>query len=143
MKMTYIIAFLLIVGVAVAATSDWQHYLIIDMKTKQALDMGQEVPAKVPVGEEPPANDTHVWVPVTKGQFDQGISSLSATAIDAAIDEGLTKRSDYEEWKNELRLRAVVRLLLKEINVLRKELGLPERTPDDIKQTIKTDLLSD
>lgn len=67
------------------------------------------------------------------------LKTLSAMAQEWARDREETKRADYEKWSDP-ELRALVKVLLEEINALREERGLAPRKPSDLKQSIKTQL---
>ncbi|OGV60486.1 MAG: hypothetical protein A2498_06025 [Lentisphaerae bacterium RIFOXYC12_FULL_60_16] len=54
-------------------------------------------------------------------------------------DQIRSAQADFERWDRK-ELVALVKLLVKEINILRQNAGLPERTASDVKQALKAEL---
>ena len=79
-------------------------------------------------------------LPDTKPTQDQ-LQSVETAAIAWYKNREAEKLADIENLSDES-LEAVVKVLMAEINVLRKQTGLTEKTPEDFKADIKAQITS-
>ena len=80
-------------------------------------------------------------LPDPKPTKDQ-LQAVETAAVTWYKNREAEKLADIENWSDES-LKAVIKVLMAEINTLRKQAGLEEKTTDDFKQDIKTQLTSE
>lgn len=67
----------------------------------------------------------------------EDLEAVEAIAVPWYQNRIKEKKADFDNWSNE-ELRALVKVLLDELNILRQKTGLPAKTADDLKQALKT-----
>ena len=73
--------------------------------------------------------------PPTKAQ----LTALDDATVEAwAKSESDSAKADYEVWSD--KEKAMLKLLIKEINILRVKAGVPVRTPAQVKNALKAEL---
>ena len=80
------------------------------------------------------------WDTVAVGTVAVWVDGASNTNQLGAITEisSTTQEADYNKWS--IREKAMLKLLVKEINILRGLHGLPDRTPAQVKAAIKAEI---
>lgn len=66
------------------------------------------------------------------------LEAVETPALAWAADKETTELSEYEQWP--MQLKAVIKLTVKEINILRVAAGLPARTPAQVKAALKQEM---
>ena len=64
------------------------------------------------------------------------LKAVEAVAVPWYQNRIKAQKADFNNWSNE-ELKALVKVLLDELNILRQKAGLQERTADDLKQALK------
>jgi|GEM_PF-7096535 len=67
------------------------------------------------------------------------LEAVESQAVAWYADRERAKKADFDNWSHE-ELKALVKVLLEEINILRQREGLAPRTGDQIKNAIKAKL---
>lgn len=115
-----------------AGETNYVFYVAMPAKDVVAAYATQAPPASAGPGR--------ITLCVTREQFEGGeVKSLSAAEFDGAAALAREKMANYDTWPDG-KMKAVIRLLVKEINTLRAELGLPPRTAQQVKNALHDEL---
>jgi hypothetical protein len=79
------------------------------------------------------------WKLVAPKPTKEELQAVETQAVAWWREKQKTDKANYEDW-SAVELRALVKVLLDEINVLRQKQGLPARTPEQLKSAIKEKL---
>ena len=67
------------------------------------------------------------------------LEAVSAPALVWWAEKQRAQKADFDTWDNQ-ELKALIKVLLNEINILRQEVGLEPRTASQLKNAIQTNL---
>lgn len=126
--------------VSVASGDSW--YTVITNQQCVVTGVGQTVtahphtlgPNEYSSNSSFPTNAFKYWKKA--GNDWVGMTASEQAAVDDAEKAG---KADFDGWDNE-QMKALCKVLLDEINVLRQKAGLPQRTAEQMKTAIKSKL---
>ena len=138
------IALIMLVFISIMPYSfgfDYPTQLPDCLKYIHVVEQGQVLP------DDPPwtllGKDDKVWIAEWRATYPrptaQHCIDIQATASAWVIETRKTTDADFDGWSN-AQLRALCKVLLSEINILRVKVGLAKRTATQLKAALKDEL---